>query len=271
MQTYLPALVHTSMELLAALSEDPTAWGVSMAFILLAPALEAAFVPWCGVVGQWFSDAPIPPIKKEKSSTQRIKIAASMPTTPVGTVATRRKVNHNSRPRASLEFIAEVDSNTPFATRQGLASITPFTNNIPTTPVTPSSVSLAFPVSSAAPSPKIYRSLNSWRRSGATPNTSTTSLGETAESVKPLRERMDSFAVPGMNGKVPLVRDLAIQPTQRVMRYVLQYGGTSLTLRGKVMLLTDMLRLTQLHAENVRQLPHCGSGSRHRPRPCSQV
>jgi hypothetical protein len=220
MLTYLPALVNASTNLLAALADDPSAWGVATAFLALVPTLEAAFVPWCGAVGQWFTESLIPVnverLKKEKVTREKTKVPASTPTTPAGTLPSRRKARSKSRPRGSLELNSGADGPVEFPTRKGLSSITPFVNNGASPTVVPSPSSAA----------KVSRSQTTWRRSGITPSTSTTTLGaEIRESEEPLRERVDSFVV--TSGKVPPVRELAIQPTQRVMRYVLHYRGAT--------------------------------------------
>ncbi|QRV94790.1 RhoGEF domain protein [Ceratobasidium sp. AG-Ba] len=48
---HLPRLIETSRMLTARLEEDPTAWGVSKAFLDVEEQLEAALVEWSGVVG----------------------------------------------------------------------------------------------------------------------------------------------------------------------------------------------------------------------------
>ncbi len=52
--TYVPALLGASEALLARLEDDPSAWGVSAAFVGVEEELEAAFVAWCGVIGEIF-------------------------------------------------------------------------------------------------------------------------------------------------------------------------------------------------------------------------
>jgi hypothetical protein len=96
MQTYLHALLDASDRLLARLRDGPSALGVARAFVALAPELEAAFVAWFGVVGQWFTlEAPA-----STPGTFRTRHAAPSPTsspasstpgTPVSTAAERRK------------------------------------------------------------------------------------------------------------------------------------------------------------------------------------
>jgi hypothetical protein len=211
MLTYVPALVDASTELLAALGEDPSVWGLAKAFLTQLPVLEAAYVPWCGAVGQWFTKSEAPP------SIFRKMTAASVPTTPASTVAERRKSRAKLQPRPSVDTPTAGSSG-----RKSLMSITPFMNNA---------------VDATATADR------TWRLSTAA-GASTTTLGH---SEAPLRERVDSFGV--ATGKTPAVRDLAIQPTQRVMRYVLQYQGSLLfyclhKLRSLIMFDVDLLKHT---------------------------
>lgn len=200
MLTYVPALVNASEELLAALTEDPSAWGLAKAFMRLQPALEAAFVPWCGAVGQWFTEAQPSVLRREK------KAPSSGPSTPAATVTERFMSRGKAQPSGSL------NGHMASPTRKGLASITPFVNN-----GADSSASAA----GKSKSPSLGR-LGLGGNSKSTPTLNV----DTRENDSPLRERVDSFE--GINhGKTLTVRDLAIHPTQRVMRYVLHYRGNA--------------------------------------------
>jgi len=53
---YLPALTATSCHLLDRFLSDPTAYGVSLAFVEYEQQLEEAFVPWCSVIGSAFAN-----------------------------------------------------------------------------------------------------------------------------------------------------------------------------------------------------------------------
>ncbi|KAI8981126.1 hypothetical protein BD414DRAFT_90160 [Trametes punicea] len=62
---HVPALLDVSETLLAHLVDDPSAWGVSTAFIGCEEELEAAFVAWSSVVGEFFAeDANLKPARK---------------------------------------------------------------------------------------------------------------------------------------------------------------------------------------------------------------
>ena len=55
---YLPALTAASCQLLDRFLSDPTAEGVSLAFVDSEQQLEEALVPWCSVIGSAFSNNP---------------------------------------------------------------------------------------------------------------------------------------------------------------------------------------------------------------------
>ncbi|OSD06221.1 hypothetical protein PYCCODRAFT_1423085 [Trametes coccinea BRFM310] len=62
---HIPALLSVSETLLTHLVDDPSAWGVSAAFIGCEEELEAAFVAWSAVVGEFFvEDASLKPSRK---------------------------------------------------------------------------------------------------------------------------------------------------------------------------------------------------------------
>jgi len=77
---YLPVLTTTSCQLLDRFLSDPTAFGVSLAFVESEQQLEEAFVPWCSVIGSAFTNNPsrsrstgsIAPRKLIKQATRRI-------------------------------------------------------------------------------------------------------------------------------------------------------------------------------------------------------
>ncbi|KAG8975294.1 hypothetical protein FRB90_009565, partial [Tulasnella sp. 427] len=68
---HLPYLISASTLLSSRLEEDPSAWGVSAAFLGAEDALEKAFVAWCGVVGQVMLELAgnTPPISTSASKT----------------------------------------------------------------------------------------------------------------------------------------------------------------------------------------------------------
>jgi hypothetical protein len=196
MRRYLPELVRASELLLAALADDPSAWGIAAALIGQADTLERAFVPWCGAVGQWFAPArrratlakrPPPP-----PSSRTVPSVPSSPTlSPVLAPLRARRARSRSKSRDPAGAPA---------------------------------------TAAAATSPPLLhskrRSFSAWITSApATPAISTLDLGADVGASAPLPAAAIQGAPPAASAKRPTVRELAIQPTQRVMRYVLQYRG----------------------------------------------
>ena len=74
----VPALRAASARLLAHVEDDPSAWGVSAAFIGCEDELEAACVAWAGVVGEFFADgaALLPPRKLSKRPASTTMVGA---------------------------------------------------------------------------------------------------------------------------------------------------------------------------------------------------
>ncbi|KAG8900299.1 hypothetical protein FRC00_013649 [Tulasnella sp. 408] len=68
---HLPSLISASTLLSSRLEEDPSAWGVSAAFLGAEDALEKAFTAWCSVVGQVMLELAgnTPPISTSASRT----------------------------------------------------------------------------------------------------------------------------------------------------------------------------------------------------------
>jgi hypothetical protein len=56
--TYLPDLIRASEALLKGFLDDPSAWGVSTAFMACEDDIEAAMVSWCSVAGNFFTNGP---------------------------------------------------------------------------------------------------------------------------------------------------------------------------------------------------------------------
>jgi hypothetical protein len=171
MLSYLPALLHASQILLKGLSEDPSAWGVSTAFMGCEDELETAMVAWSTVAGQFFSG-------KGKSKSWR-----------------RARSRSNSQSNVSV-------------------------------PNSPSSLHIP-PMPSLKPG-----------GDGVGTKLKKNSKGEVDEKCEKTDEEEGKKATKRAERKLS-VRDLAIQPTQRVMRYVMLYRGTFLYLTRQRRALTD--------------------------------
>lgn len=177
MHTYLPALLRASETLLDALADDPSAWGVSAAFIGLELELEHAFVAWCGIVGEFFIDRP-------SARRKIVKAPKSPPATPSRRTHTTDELEapRPIRPEGFAPF-------GPDAWRKSMP------------------VSGSYPESVRPPSaPATPMSTDTFGRVRG---------GKAARSEDGGRKKTSR----------PSVRELAIQPVQRVMRYVLQYRG----------------------------------------------
>lgn len=88
MLTYLPALVDVSERLMVLMEKNPSAQGVSAAFLSVEDELEAAFVSWCGVVGGFFAGKEERRPKRERASS-----ASPVPVTAIETSSIKRRVN----------------------------------------------------------------------------------------------------------------------------------------------------------------------------------
>ncbi|KAJ7193348.1 hypothetical protein GGX14DRAFT_379115 [Mycena pura] len=156
MQTYAAALARESAAMLRRMEHDPSAWGVSVALLGAEDALDAAFVAWCGIVGEWFVNVPQPQPRRLSKTRSRVVSDYGGDDEEAGT-AKRRPWRHSSlgasaRASSALSLLS---------------------------------------LSSEPPSPM------------------------TSTFAKPKSRRE--------NDARPTVRDLAIVPTQRLMRYVLLY------------------------------------------------
>lgn len=176
MAPYISALVRASETLLKSFLEDPSAWGVSTAFVTSEDELEATMVSWCAVVGAFFMNGDDP---QSSGLMGRWRL---------------RKSGVISSPSSSV-------------TKQ--------TNPSPSPQLPP-----MFPMVSAASKIKEKKQYSPWQYSqhkqerqatSASPQTLESTNSQTLTGLPPSRKLS--------------VRDLAIQPIQRVMRYVLLYRG----------------------------------------------
>lgn len=175
MSPYVSALVRVSELLLKRFLEDPSAWGVSSAFVTSEDELEASMVSWCAVAGAFFTDG-----NNSQSGAGRRRL---------------RKSGIISNPPPS------------FVMRQTPVSLSP---QLP--PV----------LSMASTADKRIVDENC---TGQHPPTEVEKRSN-AMSLQKLENTRPSSTGQPPSRKLS-VRDLAIQPIQRVMRYVLLYRGMS--------------------------------------------
>ncbi len=265
---YIPALLRVSETLFAHVIDDPSAWGVSAAFIGCEEELEAAFVAWSTVAGEFFvEDANLRPPRKLTK-----KLAED--TTTLGhdsgldrVMRTRSQIGFGSSNRTSVasrrfsSAMSESGHSDPYTyLNSGHASTGMFTAALGTglafglaVPASQSPSDADTPTKSvhrlsrvSTVSSGLGRAMAAWKRKSMP-----ASMSNIASLVSPPPTPVPLPLTPSNQGHGPLrntsnaygmskrseqdaklsVRDLAIQPTQRVMRYVLQYRGAFLGIR----------------------------------------
>jgi len=185
MLTYLPALLHASEVLLKGLSEDPSAWGVSAAFMGSEDELEAAMVAWSGVAGQFFAN------KRQSKSW-------------------KRRPGSRARSSSQVQTQTQVSSSGPLSATTSMY--------MPALRSKSSVIGTGGDGTAASLPPMLVLMSDK--------------LKEEKENEDRERERADKVDDDKASSRSDKsrkterklsVRDLAIQPTQRVMRYVLLY------------------------------------------------
>ncbi|PVF96072.1 hypothetical protein CPB86DRAFT_709846 [Serendipita vermifera] len=213
---HLPILISASQAFCNRLSEDPSAWGVSAAFVTVEPVLEQVFVGYCQVVGQIISTCQ--PNTGQKSGTgsgsktPTSKSRSSITNVPVGEFG---KFFSN---KSSEKVGEEREKSVPVSAWQG----DPTKSSVPRSKSMPSKQSrrrMSISIGGNSSSTSI----------ASTPTGSTTQL--TMPSPTSAERRGGSLA--SGRAKAITASDIAIAPPQRVTRYVLLYrdllAGTPLT------------------------------------------
>ncbi|KAI0715009.1 hypothetical protein C8Q76DRAFT_618337 [Earliella scabrosa] len=262
---YIPALLRVSETLLAHVIDDPSAWGVSTAFIACEEELEAAFVAWSTVVGEFFmEEANLRPPRKltKKVAEDTLSVVGhDVPSPSIGRVLrTRSQVGIASPNRSSVasrrfsSAMSDIGHGEAYSSSgQGMFTAAlgtglAFGLAVPATQSpTDADASVKSPRSAhglsrvSTVSSGLGRAMTAWKRKSMpssmsniaslvsppptsvyTPSPTYSNYGHghirSASSTHghgtPKRSEHDAKMT---------VRDLAIQPTQRVMRYVLQY------------------------------------------------
>ncbi|EMD42019.1 hypothetical protein CERSUDRAFT_79618 [Gelatoporia subvermispora B] len=247
LNAYIPALISASEALLGRLVDDPSAWGVSAAFIGCEEELEAAFVAWGGVVGEFFTGQdgarerekrgrkvvrkPTEETPKEDSMARSRSVVAPLrfrgrSKSTAGPEA-RGKDEHQpaEAQRSSMfelkgtgMFTAALGTGLPFGLAPAAQQQGGFGHH-----VTKSSTHVG---GGKSPGGTLSRTLTAWKRKSMPSSLSSlpTLLAALSSSppASPTEKEKMARDMHGWDRKLT-VRDLAIQPTQRVMRYVLQY------------------------------------------------
>ncbi|KAI0699383.1 hypothetical protein C8T65DRAFT_709973 [Cerioporus squamosus] len=236
---HIPALLRVSETLLAHVIDDPSAWGVSAAFIGCEEELEAAFVAWSAVVGEFFlEDANLRPPRKLKKHTEDTMSDIGHGSTGIGLIMrTRSQVGIPASKAASMSTrryssaISDIGHGDT-SSNLGHSGAGMFTAALGTGLAFGLSVSSPSPLEPESPKPKsvhghgglsrvstmssglgLTKAVTAWKRMSMPHHHSTGSAHGHGTPKKAASEHDAKMSV----------RDLAIQPTQRVMRYVLQY------------------------------------------------
>ncbi|KAF7311140.1 DH domain-containing protein [Mycena chlorophos] len=183
MRAYASTLAKESAKLLRRMEDDPSAWGVAAALLGAEETLEPAFVAWCGVVGSWFIDGPSSTRNPRRLSKSRLRVSS--------------EPGFDEEEEFQLGTVS-ASSTLSAATSRKRVSVP--------------SVGSAARFSSIGPTSRPVSTLSSLSLN----MTSTQSdSGHGSPRTRPRTHRP--------RDERPPVRDLAILPTQRVMRYVLLY------------------------------------------------
>ncbi|GBE77447.1 predicted protein [Sparassis crispa] len=239
--SYVPALIAASEAFLVRLVDDPSAWGVSIAFISCEEELEAAYVAWCGSVGEFFT-ADGEKMKWGRKSTRQTDEEFLGETTIQSFARTVSTFGVRSRSQTGLDSgngNARSIETRRMSMFSGSAPIAPKNSGVFTAALgtglayglAPSSsngfgldggTAAVSKVPSHFSGSTLTRTLSAWKRRSMP--SSLHNLHVFGQPPSPISPQSGTHAG-GSNGteKKLSVHDLVIQPTQRVMRYVLQY------------------------------------------------
>ncbi|TFY61967.1 hypothetical protein EVJ58_g4179 [Rhodofomes roseus] len=217
--SYVPALLQASEALLVRLVDDPSAWGVGAAFIGCEEELEAALVAWCGVVGNFYIDD-----EKDKRGRKRRKsgdettsaLGHGEPRTLSPRGASQSGIAGMIKPRVANRRMSLIDPSENGMFTAALGTGLAFGLSSPPALESRKHGSTASFGKDHGPTGTLTRTLSAWKRKSMP---SSLSNLQTTMGIPP----SPSTAHGHSKEKLWTLRDLAIQPTQRVMRYVLQY------------------------------------------------
>ncbi|OBZ79829.1 hypothetical protein A0H81_01511 [Grifola frondosa] len=217
---YVPDLLYASETLLAHLIDDPSAWGVSAAFIGCEEELEAALVSWSRVVGEFFADG-----EREKHGRKLTKRMPGEAASSLGHGEADSRSRSITRTMSTLGIPSRSQSAFHLGKTESLA-IHRYSMNAEATGnglfTAALGTGLAFGLSPHN-SQTSYRSTRKPRRKSMPSSLSNLHMSpNTPQSSVHVSSTYGAKRASDLEKKLT-VRDLAIQPIQRVMRYVLQY------------------------------------------------
>lgn len=228
---YLPSLTAAACRLLDRFLSDPTAYGVSLAFVESEQQLEEAFLPWCSVIGSAFaspsrsrSTGSIGPRKLIKQAPKQIsafdkwKSREILDTDSISPSPTRGGSNSNTMTkvfrRLSWGSSSSRSTSRNSSSTGSLISDSTHSSDCYTSSPLSRSNTLGSPLSAFRHSKSEELPCDAHRQNDLYPHDSRWYLSRLDVNRSREPSRISSF------------RDLAILPTQRVMRYVLLFRGT---------------------------------------------
>lgn len=254
---YLPSLTATSCQLLDRFLSDPTAYGVSLAFVESEQHLEEAFLPWCGVIGSAFanpsrsrSTGSIGPRKLTKQCPRQTSAFDKWKSPEILEPNSTRGGSDGNTVTKVFRRLSRGSTTSQSTSRGNSSTVSLISDSAHSSECHTSSPPLKSDTSGSLP--LLFRHFNSeelpcdtTRQHELYPRDSRRYLSciEANRSREP--SRICSF------------RELAILPTQRVMRYALLFRGTDSLPKRADMLVTLKIvdRSSRQHARSLLQPP----------------
>ena len=223
---YLPQLIQTSQLFSSFMEEDPSAWGVSAAFISAADVLERTLVAYCAVAGDIMLKC-----RKAGSSNQGHGIS------PWSNGSTSGHQASSNFP-VTDELGGQQQSSVTRSHSTGLIGRRRWRKSLPSGAAVPgfgfgfgmSASSSSVPPSSYAPPAHSSSNTQVYHSDPSSPARSTSSAAIPGNTTTPtlVSSPNSSTASTFTQGKLRAnmtASEVAVQPTQRVTRYVLLYRG----------------------------------------------
>ena len=200
--SYIPELILASNTFLEHCSRDPTAYGISTAFLQSSAQLEHALVAYCGIVGNIFATKRANRRKLTRSRRSSGAVDESKRSPPPSDIApwplSRGSFNYPSTPQLSLFGIPDKRKSMPVTSNSGLDISCPFpTEEPPSSSVPPPPAECESPQD---PKTNPRRSLSLFRRMTMTCTQPTSPVPFTPKSTKSSWPRFRSSSKTSVQG-----------------------------------------------------------------------
>jgi hypothetical protein len=213
MAVYLMALIRTSSVMLKKMQDNPSVFGVTMAFVLCEEVLEEAYVAWCGSVASWYHSSALESDSQSPSKARRLS-RAKFSSPDIAHGAPLIPPSSSTSPKSIEKY-----------------ALSPIMKELPALPIqtTPSP-----PDPSTSKAPLKRTTSTGWRRSlPALPALIVGTSGDGGDhghsaanphspTIFTSRKKTKKY-----RAKLMSVRELGILPVQRVTRYGLLFKGLS--------------------------------------------